>query len=81
MYQGFHRRFIHIAIQTKNGQLLDRGMRQCVAEPPLQKADLVIKQVEAPKVLLHLLYGNSQLRRLMEGIPCICRILLWVWLW
>ena len=57
--QRVHRRSVHIAVKTQDGELLDWGLGQGVLEPTRQKGDLLVKQSEALEVVLHFIerYG------------------------
>jgi hypothetical protein len=53
--QCLHRRPIHVAVKTQDGELLDRGLRQRVLEPARQEGALLVEQPKAVEVVLQLI--------------------------
>lgn len=48
--QGIHGGGVHLAVQTKDGELLDRGCGESVLEPADEEADAFIEQAVAREV-------------------------------
>jgi hypothetical protein len=58
--EGGHRRFVHVAVEPKDGYSTDwRGWKR-LGKPSLKKADMIVKQPKPPKILLDRLDTDPQ---------------------
>src|SRR5437763_10699891 len=73
--EGIHRRFVQISVEPQDRQLLDRRIRQRVAEPSLKEPDLLVEQLVALEIVPHVLQGDGELPVLLEMNARVERIL------